>query len=80
MRRFDSYQTHFSFTQYLSGLNPDTAARHQIQDTGLDATLSIKSILLCGGAEGFADGYGDALAGAGFHPGGCNALKARVTK
>ena len=55
MRRFDSYQTHFSFTQYLSGLNPDTAARHQIQDTGLDATLSIKSVLLRCSAQSLAD-------------------------
>ena len=47
--------------------------------TRLGAALSIKSILLRGGAQSLADGHGDALGGAGFHPGGCNALKTRMT-
>ena len=46
----------------------------------LGPTLSIQSVLLRCGAQSLADGYGDALGGTGFHPGGCNALKARVTK
>ena len=48
--------------------------------TRLGTALSIKSVLLRCGAQSLADGYGNALGGTGFDPGGCNALKARVTK